>query len=142
MPCVSWHLSGVGNWWRLERNPRQDQGIAHAYEELQTLLDAQSLAIAVLGNGDSGTMRHDEVRPARVAHSRVEYLGHVGVIHHGQGLAFGFEASEDLLRIHAELYHLQRDAPADRLGLLGQIHAGETVFTENVPDGVSPYLLP
>ena len=87
-------------------------------------------------------MRHDEVRPARVAHSRVEYLGRVGVIHHGQGLAFGFEASEDLLRIHSELYHLQRDALADRLGLLGQIHAGEAVFTENFPDGVSPYLLP
>ena len=33
----------------------------------------------------------------------VEDLGDVGVVHHGQGLALGLEARDDLLGVHAQL---------------------------------------
>ena len=112
--------------------------VADLCEQSETLLDVQSLAIAVLSDRDAGNVLHDEVRPAIIGHTRIEDLGHARVIHHGQGLALSFEAGDDLLRIHAELDHLQRDTPADGLGLLGEIHDGEAALTQNFPDGVVP----
>ena len=50
--------------------------------------------------------------------ARVVNLGNVGVIHHRQCLPFGFEASNDLPGVHAQLDDLQGNAPADRLLLL------------------------
>jgi len=43
------------------------------------------------------------------------------VVHHRQGLAFGLEAGNDLVAVHAGLDDLERDLAADRLELLGHI---------------------
>jgi hypothetical protein len=43
------------------------------------------------------------------------------VVHHGQGLAFRLEASDDLGAIHAWLDDLQGHAAADRLLLIGHV---------------------
>ena len=40
------------------------------------------------------------------------------MVHHRQRLALGFEARDDLLRVHAQLDDLERDAPLHRLRLL------------------------
>jgi hypothetical protein len=41
------------------------------------------------------------------------------VVHDGERLPFGLEASDDLLRVHAELDDLERHPAVDGLGLLG-----------------------
>ena len=46
---------------------------------------------------------------------------HVGMVHKGQRLALGLEASDHLLAIHAGLNDLERDDTADRILLLGAI---------------------
>ncbi len=48
--------------------------------------------------------------------------GNVRVIHHGQGLAFGLEAGDDLLRIHARLDDLQGDLATHGSGLFGNVN--------------------
>ena len=40
--------------------------VADLHEQLQPLLDIQSLPIAVLGDGDTGNVLHDEVGPSSV----------------------------------------------------------------------------
>src|SRR5438445_54110 len=52
----------------------------------------------------------------------------VRMIHHGQRLAFGLKSGDDLFGIHAELDHLERDAAADWLGLLGDINHTASPF--------------
>ena len=50
------------------------------------------------------------------------------MIHHSQGLPLRFESRDHRPRIHAELNDLERDAPPDRVGLLGHInHATATL---------------
>ena len=43
------------------------------------------------------------------------------MVHHRQGLPFGFEPGDDLPGVHARLDDLQGHAPPDRLRLLGQV---------------------
>ena len=44
------------------------------------------------------------------------------MIHHGQRLPLGFEAGDDLLRVHAQLDDLERHAAAHRFLLLGHVN--------------------
>ena len=60
----------------------------------------------------------------------VEHLGDVGVVHHRQRLPLGLEARDDLLRVHAELDDLERDAAPHRLALLGHEHGAESAFAD------------
>src|SRR6516164_540390 len=99
-----------------------------------------------MGDGDALDQLHDEVRPARCGgewcvagggsdsliflfarhappatrhlsrRSAVEHLGDIGVVHHREGLAFGFEAGDHLPRVHARLQDLERDLATDGLG--------------------------
>ncbi len=73
------------------------------------------------GDRDALDQLHDEVGTARVGGAGVEDLGDVGVVHQGQGLAFGPEPGQDLAAVHAGLDELQRDRPPHRLGLLGHV---------------------
>ncbi len=76
-------------------------------------------------------MLHDEVRPPALGHARVEDLGHVGVIHHGQRLLFGLKASDHRPRVHPRLDDLEGHPPPHRLDLLGQVDHAEPALAED-----------
>ncbi len=75
--------------------------------------------------------------PTALRATTVEDLGDVGMIHHGQGLALGFEAGDDLVGVHAQLDDLQRHAPADRVLLLGHINHAEAAFSDHLEQRVT-----
>ena len=79
---------------------------------------------------DAAHQFHHEIRPAGFRRAGVEDLGDVGMIHHGQGLALGFEAGDDLPGVHAQLDHFERDAAADGFGLFGDIDHAAAAFAE------------
>ena len=56
------------------------------------------------------------------------------MVHECQRLALGFEASHDLAGVHAQLDHLERDAAADRLPLLGHIDDAASRLRPVSPD--------
>src|SRR5262249_45952393 len=73
---------------------------------------------------------HDEVGAARVSRPTVEHLGDVGMIHQGQCLAFGFEAGNDRLGVHAEPNDLEGDPAAHRLRLFRHIDDTATALAD------------
>ena len=62
--------------------------------------------------------------------SAVENLGDVGMVHHGQGLAFGLKASDNLFAIHAELDDFQGHPPAHGGLLFGHIDNTAAAFAD------------
>src|SRR5207249_3881080 len=50
--------------------------------------------------------------------------------HQRQSLALGFEAGDDLFGVHAQLDDLERQAPLDRLRLLGHIDHAAAAFAD------------
>ena len=85
------------------------------HEQLQPLARRQLVVVAVLGDRHAVDQLHDEVGPAAFGGAGVEDPGDVLVVHHGQGLALGLEAGDDLAAVHAGLDDLERDLAADRL---------------------------
>ena len=75
----------------------------------------------VLGDAQALDQFHHKVRPAHVSRARIQHFGNVGVVHQGQGLAFGLEAGENLTGIHARLDYLEGDLALNRLLLVGKI---------------------
>ena len=73
---------------------------------------------------------HHEVRPARLGRAGIEHLGDVRMVHQRQRLPLGLEAGDHLLRVHAELDDLERDAAPDRLALLGHPDRAEAAFAD------------
>ena len=59
------------------------------------------------------------------------------MIHHGQGLALGFEAGDDLGAVHAGLDDLQCDAAADGLLLLGHVDDAHAAFADLLEEFVA-----
>ncbi len=86
--------------------------------------------VAVLGDRHAADQFHDEVRTACFGRAGVEDLGDVGMIHHGQRLAFRLEAGDDLFGVHAQLDDLERHAAADGLLLLGHVNGAATAFAD------------
>jgi hypothetical protein len=83
---------------------------------------------------------HDEVRPPVGRGAGVEHPGAIAVIHQGERLALGLEAGDDLLRVHAGLDHLHRNAAAEGLGLLRQVHRAHAALPEQLDDVIRPDL--
>ena len=52
------------------------------------------------------------------------------MVHHRQGLALGFEASDHLPGVHAGLDDLERDRALDGLGLLGHEDDAHAAFAD------------
>jgi hypothetical protein len=52
------------------------------------------------------------------------------VVHHGQGLPLGLEASDDLAAIHARLDDLESNLALDGLGLLGHEDGAHAAFAD------------
>ena len=95
--------------------------LADRDRQLESFAGRQPAFVAEPGDRDALDQLHDEVRAAGVGGAGVENLGDVGVVHQGQGLAFGPEPGEDLAAVHAGLDELEGDRPPHRLGLLGHV---------------------
>jgi hypothetical protein len=94
--------------------------------------------VAVLGDRHAFDQVHDEERPAGVGRAGVKHARNVRVIHQGQSLAFGFEASDDLFRVHPCLYQFDGDDALDRVSLLGHPNRSHASFTDRFQELVRP----
>ena len=72
-------------------------GFASTQEQLESLIRAQPLLVAVLRNRQALYQLHDKERPAHIGRTTVENAGDVRMIHHGQRLTFCLEAGHDVL---------------------------------------------
>ena len=120
-------------------------GVANLDEEVEPFLGAKVGLVAVVGDLDAPHQFHDEVGPTHVGRARIEHLGDVRMIHHGQCLPLGLEPRDDLLGVHAQLDHLEGHFAADRLFLFGDIdHAAaalpdllqQLVASQRLPNGL------
>ena len=68
-----------------------DRG-ADLYEQIKPLVDAQLVAVTVLGDRHAGHVLHHEVRQSLIRRAGVVDARDVGVIHQCQGLPFGLES--------------------------------------------------
>ncbi len=80
---------------------------------------------------------HHEERPAGIGRTGVEHPRNVGVFHQREDVAFGFEAGDYFLRVHAERDHLERHAAADGLLLLGHEDHATPAFAEFLKEFVA-----
>ena len=62
--------------------------------------------------------------------ARVEHLGDVRVIHQGERLALGLEASQHLPRVHTRLDELERDHAPNRFRLLGHVDRAHAALAD------------
>ena len=105
-------------------------GLTDREKQLQPLPGRETVGIAVVGDGHALDQLHDEVRPAAAGLAAIVDLGDVRMIHEGQGLPFGLEASDDLAGIHTRLDDLEGDFAAHRALLLGDEDQPHAAFAD------------
>jgi hypothetical protein len=98
------------------------------------------MPIAVLDDGDALDVLHGEVGPARAGGPGLINMRDVRVVQQGQGLSFGLEPGDHLATVHAGLDDLERDAPSDRLVLVGQVHHPVAALAEDADELIGPDL--
>jgi len=103
---------------------------ARLREEPQPIGDVQAVAIAVLRDRHARDVLHDEVGAAVGRRPRVVHRSDVRMVHQRESLALGFEPRDDLARVHPELDQLERDTPADRRLLIGEVHDPHAAFAD------------
>ena len=102
------------------------------------LAHGELVLVAVGSDGDAGDVLHGEVGTAFGRRPGVEDLGDGRVVHQRQGLALGFEARDNLARVHAGLDELDSDAAAHRLLLLRQPDLTHSALTDQFEQLVGP----
>jgi hypothetical protein len=103
-------------------------GAAHGPEQLQPLCDRLPLAVAVLRDGQTLDVLHDEVRPPLAGGAGIEDPRDIGVIHHRQRLPLISEAGQDLVGVHPEFYYFEGDISPNGFALRGQVHRAHASF--------------
>ncbi len=111
-------------------------------EQFEPLRRRQSIPVAI--NRNTGTLNvvHHEERPAPRGGPCIEDPGDAGMLHARQSLAFMIESGQHLLRVHAQLHHLQSYAPADRFGLLGEVDRPHASFAEDSQYAIGAEVVP
>ncbi len=105
-------------------------GGAHLREQFESRVDRQLVAVTERDDRIAlDQFHHEERAPARRG-AGIEHAGDVRVVHQGQRLPLLLEARDHLPGVHAELDDLQRDAPNDRLLLLGHEHDAKAPFAD------------
>jgi hypothetical protein len=74
--------------------------------------------------------------PFSAGRTRIQYLGDIRMVHHGQRLSLGFEPSNHLACVHSRLDDLQRHLAANRNLLLGYVDQSHPAFPEHFAQGV------
>ena len=110
-------------WWGGDR-------LADRHEQFQPLAWGQVTVVAVFGDRHAVDQLHHEVGPAGVGGAGIEDFGDIGMVHQGQGLAFGLEAGDDLFGIHAQLDDFERDTASNRFLLLRHIDHAAAAFAD------------
>ena len=67
-------------------------GVANLHEQIEPRADGKPGFITVIRDFHSAHQFHDEVRPSGFRRPGVKHLRNVGMVHHRQRLALGFEA--------------------------------------------------
>ena len=111
-------------------------GLADGDEEFDALAGGEVVAFGVGGDGESVDELHDEEGEALGGGAGVEDLSDVGVVHEGEGAAFGVEAGDDGFGAHAGFDDFEGDVAADGFGLCGEIDGAHAAFAEDALDFV------
>ena len=111
-------------------------GTADLQEQIEPLVDAEPMAVAVLRHRNARHVLHREVRPSRGRRTRIDDVRDARVAHERQRLPLGFEARDDLARIHAGFDDLERHSPHHGFGLLGEIHLAHRAFADALQQAV------
>src|SRR4051794_19233389 len=104
--------------------------MADLHEEVQASLSREPRLVAVFGDGNPADELHHEVRAPCLCGACVEHFCDVGVVHQRQRLPLGFEPSDNLPGVHAQLDDLKGHSPLDWFALLGGPHRAEAALTE------------
>ena len=112
-------------------------GLADRVEEFEPFAGGKVILVAILGDRDAANQFHHEIRSARVRGAGVEHLSDIGVLHHGQGLALGFKAGDDLFGVHPQFDDFQRNLPFDGLRLFGHVNDAHPAFADSLEKLVS-----
>jgi hypothetical protein len=86
--------------------------------------------VAVFGDANAADQFHDEERPAGVSGAGVVNASDVRMVHHGEGLALGFEASDDGLCVHAQPDDFEGDTAAHGFLLFGHVNNTAAAFAD------------
>ena len=105
--------------------------IAEVREEFKSRPCVEFVPIAIVIDRVPLDILHDEVGPAFGCRAGLEDAGDAWMTHHCKRLAFGFEACDDLVRIHARLDDLEGYTPLDRAGLLCEVDDAEAAFADD-----------
>ncbi len=126
-------------------------GLAHRNKQFESFAGCELFGVGILEYGDAVDEFHDEEGTATFGRSGVIDFGDVDVVHHGQGLAFGFESSDDLFGIHPRFDDLEGDLAMDWCLLLGhEDHTHATLadllqefvaIVNDCPNGVQRWLM-
>src|SRR5262249_43392313 len=66
-------------------------GLTNLCEKIEALAGAEIILVTIFCNFYAAHQLHDEKGAASGSRAGIEHLGDVGMVHHGEGLAFGFE---------------------------------------------------
>jgi len=109
-------------------------------EQVEAILIGQFVSVAIFSDWHSRDTLHDEIRASIISAARIKDLGHVWMVHHGQGLALGIKAGDDLLCIHAHLDELQGYLALDGRLLLGEVDFSHSALTQAFEQAVGANL--
>jgi len=112
-------------------------GVTDLHEKVESLRSGKIVLVAILGDAHAAHQFHDEVRAARRGGTTIMHLGDVRMVHHRQRLALGFEARDDLPRVHAKLDDLERDAAANGFLLLRHVNDAASSLTDFLKEFVA-----
>ena len=99
---------------------------------------SQIVLVAVIRDLDPAHQFHDEVGPSGGGRARVQDPGDVGMVHHGQRLAFGLESRNHRARVHSQFDDFQRHPPPHGFGLFGHIHHSAAAFAQFLANFIAP----
>ena len=88
------------------------------------------LLVAILGDRHALDQFHDEVGPARSVVPASKTLAIFGMVHQRQRLPLGFEAGDDLARVHARLDELSATGRLTGCCLLGDPDRPHAAFAD------------
>ena len=104
--------------------------VADVDEQIQSLAYIELVLVAVSRNGHAVDQFHDKIGSSGIRGPGIQDLGDVGMVHQGQGLTFGPESGNHLVRVHAQLDDLEGNVAAHGPLLLGHVHHGHPAFTD------------
>jgi hypothetical protein len=110
--------------------------VADPEEQLEALLHAELLLVAIFRDGDALHVLHDEIRTPVGHGSGIEHAGDRGMIHRGQGLTLGLEAGDDAPGRETRTDELDRHRAPDRRLLLGSVDDPHAALAKNLDDPV------